>query len=432
MSNRVQRAADEFSTRFQRAADDYSSLAGQRDSALAVALEKSQDRIELLKRERDEVSMIQQQACSKLASQESEITKIAAMLERSEAEHRCLSDERQREAADRSAARQSETAELQRARRETREAQEQLTALQKEASQARCTAEEWKTRFERLLADQRQQIETLGDASSSASRDLAEQTRRAAAFGEALYTCLHERNALLHFVVDVLTALQSLFYDPTPFCSMGIQAANSRAGCNHNGAPSRPRSASVDRWHRHSGCYACASSPGGHRTASPSAFGNRHTHGRQEVLQGAQDLRELANALEEEIGGASSDYSALVNRVVGEAEKNARVLGLLRGPGMSIADCAASSDEAGSAATGSRSVLRTCLDWIAQEKRGREALGIPKDSLAPSVDWSEERSQYQAVTRSMHTKFEQLSKLKKVLHARHNGARRVGPVRGHC
>jgi hypothetical protein len=142
--------------------------------------------------------------------------------------------------------------------------------------------------------------------------------------------------------------------------------------------------------------------------------------------------------LEGEITCASQEYSMQVQRIVGEAEKGARILGLLRGSGEvgTPAVCGASDaiivgDESVSNVRASgRSVLRICLDWISEDRRRRDAQGTPQDSLAPCVDWNEERCHYQAITRSMETKFEQLSKLKRVLLARQAGVKRVGPVRG--
>merc|ERR1711881_345627 len=158
-----------------------------------MGLERSQDRIDSLQNERDE-------ALRQAASHEAEVVRLTVQLERSEAEHRSLAEERQRELG-----------ELSRIRREHRDALEPLAALRAEAHQSRATSEEWRQRFDKLVADQRQQIASLEDAGSRASRDLVEHETRASEFGDGLYTCIHERTALLHFVVDLLAALQSLF-----------------------------------------------------------------------------------------------------------------------------------------------------------------------------------------------------------------------------
>merc|ERR1712232_509518 len=138
---------------------------------------------------------------------------------------------------------------------------------------------------------------------------------------------------------------------------------------------------------------------------------------RWESAAGAADLHELVVALEDEIGLASQEYSMQVQRMVGEACRSARVLGQLVGdPG---ANAVATSEAVVLAVSPrERGVLRTCLDWIEEEHRTREKLGVPKDGLMPTIDWVEERAQYQATTRAMETKFNQLGKLKRALLAR--------------
>jgi len=403
LSSRVQRVAEEYSSRFQRAAEQYSNAALQRDSALTQALERSQDRIELLKRERDEASALRDQACSRVASQEAEMKRITALMERSEAEQRRLAQERQREVDEL----RHEAAELERSRREQKEAHDQFTLLQAEARQSRATSEEWRARFERLMKDQRLHIESLEESGKRTMRDLSDQTRHAVEFGEALYTCLHERAALLDFVVDLLTALQSLFYNPTPFTSLEAWVQQQAlAGRRSSGSRGRSTSAERQHSHRHSGCYAC-------RWNEKSA--------RLSELRGEADLQELVVALRSEIGAASKEYSMQVQRIASEAEKNAQILGISRNSGAAV-------DAGAPAGTKSsdHGVFRTCLEWISEDRRRREVQGAPADSLAPFVDWAEERSQYKAATHAMETKFEQLSKLKKVLHAQQQGAVRKG------
>merc|ERR1719199_658480 len=353
----------------------------ERDSALALALERSQDRIDALQHERDE-------ALRKAACSEAEVVRLTVHLERSEGEHRTICEEKQRELS-----------ELSRLRREHRDAMEQVAALRAEAHQSRATSEEWRQRFDKLVADQRQQIAALEDAGSRASRDLVEHETRATEFGEGLYTCIHERTSLLHFLVDLLAALQSLFYDPTPFVLVQPPSRPTRHGVS-GGARAR----SSDCFHRHNGCYAC--------TRPSSAGGARHTEGRQDWRDGMAELQELIASLENEIGETSEKYTAQVHRIVDEAEQCSRTL---RG---------ADADPSFGDRLNDRGVLRTCTAWSEQERRRLEQLGLPPDSLAPRVDWAEERAQHHAVTRTMEAKFAQLMKLKRVLQARQHAVKK--------
>lgn len=369
-------------------------LRASRDSALALALERSQDRIETLQRERDE-------AFVKAAEQEAEVVRLTVLMERSEAEHRTHAEERQREKED-----------LQRLRREHRDALEQLAAMRAEAHQSRTTSEDWRKRFEHLVEDQRQQIAALEDAGSRAARDLTEQNGRASEFGDGLYVCLYERNSMLHFLVDLLSALQSLFYDPTPFCSAMAHSqqstASRRSASAGLGAAARDRSSSCERLHRHSGCYAC-----NRRLRSGEL--DRWQVQTQEWRESMADIQELIHSLENEISDASQEYTHQVQRLVDEAEQSAQ---LVHGSEHKMLSAGERPND--------RQVLNTCLAWVDMERRRLEHQGLPPDSLAPRVDWAEERAQYHAVTRAMEAKFAQLAKLKRLLQARQHSMRKRG------
>merc|ERR1719456_124370 len=93
------------------------------------------------------------------------------------------------------------------------------------------------------MVDQRNQIEALEDSSNRASKNLAEQHGRASEFVDCLFSVLLERVGMQQFVIDLLSSIQSLFYDPTPFVTTPPDFAppkRSRAGNQM-----RPRSASV-------------------------------------------------------------------------------------------------------------------------------------------------------------------------------------------
>merc|ERR1719265_1110936 len=317
-------------------------------------------------------------------------------MERSEAEHRAHAEERQRERD-----------ELQRLRREHRDTLEQLAAIRAEAHQSRTTSEDWRKRFEHLVDDQRHQIAALEDAGGRATRDLTEQNKSATELGDGIYVCLYERNVLLHFLVDLLSALQSLFYDPTPFCSSAVstrQRPSSRVGAGvagHGVGGARARSCSCERLHRHRGCYAC-----NHRLQSV----DRRSWQAQE---GLADLQELIASLENEIGETSQEYSLQVQRLVDEAEQSAQAL---RGSEPSPLLAGERPND--------RQVMNTCMAWVDLEHQRLERQGLPPDSLAPRLDWEQERSQYHAVTRAMEAKFAQLAKLKRLLQARQQTRRR--------
>lgn len=347
-----------------------------RDSALALALERSQDHIEALQRERDE-------ALRRAADQESEVLRLTMLVERSEAGHCALLEERQRELS-----------ELQRLRREHREAREQTAALRAEVQQTKSAADETRQRLEKMLTEQREHMEALEESAGLAERELQDRSMQSADMEIALFSCLQERTSLLQFMVDLLSALQTLFYDPTPFTRLRLRSASPPPG-----AAGRRRSTSREPTHRHlhSGCYACASQCDLAPLPSAQAMKDIGT-----TISGGDDLRELCTALEAEIAQASQAFSAQVQRVLAEAEQSARAIG--------------------SAAPGQS--LRACGLWVEQEKRRKEKQGLPSDRAVPSVDWAEERAQYLATTRAMEAKFAQLTKLRRLLQAKYTAARR--------
>eukprot|EP00933_Yihiella_yeosuensis_P015971 TRINITY_DN13790_c0_g1_i2.p1 TRINITY_DN13790_c0_g1~~TRINITY_DN13790_c0_g1_i2.p1 ORF type:complete len:512 (+),score=92.89 TRINITY_DN13790_c0_g1_i2:160-1695(+) len=343
-----------------------------KDSALALALERSQDHIDSLQRERDD-------ALRRAADQEAEVLRLTMLVERSEAGHVAMLDERQRELSD-----------VQRLRQEHREALEQISRLRSEVHASKSSSEEMRHRLERILNEQRQQIDSLEEVNARHERELHERSTRTTDVETALYACLQERTALLQFMVDLLTALQTLFYDPTPFARLRLNSPP-RQDRHGAGSGSRARSHSREGHRARSGCVACTSGDEGNRVAN----------------HGSDDLRELITALESEIASASQQLSAQVQRVVAEAEQSARAAGAAQAQPQPA-----------------QQMLRACAAWVEQERRRREKQGLPADRPVPSVDWSEERSQYQAATRVMETKFAQLAKLKRLLTARHSAARK--------
>ncbi|CAK9064967.1 unnamed protein product [Durusdinium trenchii] len=305
------------------------------------------------------------------------------LVERSEAGHCALMEERQRELSD-----------VQRLRREHREAKEQLVALRAEVNQTRANADEKRQRFERIISEQREQIEALQEANGLAEKELQDRGSQSSDVETALFSCLQERTSLLQFLVDLLSALQTLFYDPTPFTRLRMRSPSpTPGGVNCAG---RRRAASRETFHRHSGCFACASSDW-----VPGAGPERSLKDLQ--VFGGEDLKELCSALEGEIAQASQALTAQVQRVMAEAEQSARAVSAAQQPGQQ---------------------MRACGAWVDQEKRRKEKQGLPADRAVPSVDWSEERAQYLSMTRAMETKFAQLIKLRRLLQAKFNAARK--------
>eukprot|EP00930_Biecheleria_cincta_P095678 TRINITY_DN8761_c1_g1_i1.p1 TRINITY_DN8761_c1_g1~~TRINITY_DN8761_c1_g1_i1.p1 ORF type:complete len:540 (+),score=112.54 TRINITY_DN8761_c1_g1_i1:31-1650(+) len=375
-----------------------------RDSALALALERSQDLIDALQRDRDE-------AVRRADEQEVEVNRLVIRVERAEAGHRAALEERQHELSD-----------VQRLRREHRDALDQLASLRAEVAQSRHESEDMRSRLERMVTDQRQQIDELEEAGNRAERELQERSTRSSDVETALYTCLQERTALLQFLVDLLTALQTLFYDPTPFARLRLPQQGSQsqspppAGAGAAGwiqssggaaQQGRQRSRCYSREHRHSGCYACGpTGPHPGHTGWTQRTGASPEPGLKEAASGAEDLRDLCASLEAEIAQASQSFSDQVQRVVLEAEQSARAV------------------NAAPQQPSLQQQFRACAAWVEQERRRREKQGLPPDRAVPAVDWSEERARYQTTTRSMETKFAQLAKLRRLLQARYVAARK--------
>jgi len=131
----------------------------------------------------------------KAAEQEAEILRLTMLVERSEAGHCALMEERQRELSD-----------VQRLRREHREAKEQLVTLRAEVNQTRANADEKRQRFERIISEQREQIEALQEANGLAEKELQDRGSQSSDVETALFSCLQERTSLLQFLVDALSA----------------------------------------------------------------------------------------------------------------------------------------------------------------------------------------------------------------------------------
>eukprot|EP00928_Gymnodinium_smaydae_P042804 TRINITY_DN28794_c0_g1_i1.p1 TRINITY_DN28794_c0_g1~~TRINITY_DN28794_c0_g1_i1.p1 ORF type:complete len:580 (+),score=113.85 TRINITY_DN28794_c0_g1_i1:73-1740(+) len=404
-TQRVARAADEYSSRFRAAADEYSSVAAQRDAALAYALEKAQERIELLRKERDEAVVQREQACARAANLEARINRLSVSEERAEAERKTFVEEQQRGLEDR----RRDAAELHRTQLELKESQEQRQALEVETERLRgdvqraaAVSGEWRERCERLLQEQRERRDVTSSFEAASVRDQARRLE----ISEALFSCLQERSGLLHFLVELLTSLQSLFYDPTPFTQLGIfqQASGLRFGGGRGGV----RCSSAEP------CGGRLGAGGGRRIASPGRLtatrGGVGVHCRQDARTGASDLRELMASLEAEIGQSSAELSRIVELVSGEAERCRRFVDVRVG--------LSNGGDHGHDNLGDQAVLRTCADWCSEERRLRELRGGPSDSHVARVDWNEAKHEVQSITRSMENKFNQLLKVRRALQAR--------------
>eukprot|EP00747_Dinoflagellata_sp_TGD_P164239 gnl/TRDRNA2_/TRDRNA2_183888_c0_seq1.p1 gnl/TRDRNA2_/TRDRNA2_183888_c0~~gnl/TRDRNA2_/TRDRNA2_183888_c0_seq1.p1 ORF type:complete len:603 (-),score=87.19 gnl/TRDRNA2_/TRDRNA2_183888_c0_seq1:64-1785(-) len=410
-------------------------------TSLAMALERSQDRGAALHRDLMGAHRQEAELRRQLSDQDGEIRRLKVLLERwegeagrlaglvehSEAQQRMLTEEKQTALND-----------LQKARREHRDALEQIAALTADLHQSRLASEDCRSSFERLVSDQRHQIEVLEDTSRIATCDLEKYNHRASEFGEALFTCLYERTALLQFLVDLLTALQSLFYDPTPFVKASTLSGNVSSLSipiqSQSITKARPRSASAERGcgPRQNGCSVCGSippvAPGGIALYQSGprppcrdiqARGAARNVNCMDWREGLQELRELIRSLEGEISEASNHFSTQAKRMIDEAEKSSQALGLQRCNDVSGSTLASLADR-----PTDWSAMRVSNAWVEQERERRIKQGVPTESLAPRVDWVEERAAYQATTKSMETKFAQLAKLKRVLGMREGVVRR--------
>jgi ElaB/YqjD/DUF883 family membrane-anchored ribosome-binding protein len=326
-----------------------------------------------LQRERDD-------ALHKLAQQEAECCRLTMLMERTEAENSALSEERQRH-----------TEEVATVRRELREAVDQVSQYKAEAHNARMEMEETRSRFDRMMIDQRNQIESLEDAGNRASREVAEHNGRVTEYVEGLFSVLLERVGMQQFTIDLLSSIQSLFYDPTPFVTTPPDFVPPKRSRSSNQI--RPRSASVDRFGRGLG------GGGGslYRSADTLELA-KNTQTRAEWREGIGDLRELINSLEREVSEASHEYSLMVQRIVSELERSVRVVGVF---GVRPTD---------------RDAVEVCNSWVESERKRRSRAG--EEDWNSRIDWVEERAQFHAATRVMEVKFAQLAKLKRVLVAR--------------
>jgi len=305
-----------------------------------------------------------------------------------------------------------------------------------EAQQLRARSDALRSRLETTLSEQRQQLERLGGLGDRVSRDFEEQSSRATGLSEALYSCLQERTTIIHFLVDTLMSLQSVLCDPallgpsgpsakgsprTPRRSAStttsrqggrtLQRCSSAVGARHRSgsASARERSpgSSCERGHRHSGCFVCGggrtSAPSGRRLGPPRA-------GAASVMtedsgEGPLALANHAATLTSELVAAARDgYGGLARKLAAEADRSARIAGVVRGV-----------DSTSDGQPNQEDVQNACHAWVEQVR-------VRRRSLEQCMDWAHERAKCQSLTVSLEAKLARLARVRQLQQQRSHEA----------
>eukprot|EP00929_Paragymnodinium_shiwhaense_P057037 TRINITY_DN28549_c0_g1_i1.p1 TRINITY_DN28549_c0_g1~~TRINITY_DN28549_c0_g1_i1.p1 ORF type:complete len:676 (-),score=171.65 TRINITY_DN28549_c0_g1_i1:109-2136(-) len=325
------------------------------------------------------------------------------------------------------------------AKRAKRDVEAKCANLEAELSQAQMQAQDQVARLEKLVTEQRLEITRLEESAKRFAEDCSDATQRSQDLGEALYVCLQERNSLMRFVVDLLEDVHTLLMQPrrSHNDSGGVathEVAAARAYDHFGDVRGRSlvshgyydassevggRAVSVGASRPRTGCYACAVKAQ-QRTSSPFRAGSRYTHtcqddARQQMTQMAgptADLQELAAELGRELAESSARSRDQLNRISLEVERSDRLTPAvhrgIHGPGPTC----------GGDTKAATLVLRTCSAWVLEDRRRREAKGLPAAGLAPVIDWSDERCEHRASTKAMQTQLERLAKVHGMLRPR--------------
>jgi len=335
---------------FDVLASSAEALDRKHDAALGRALRKAQERCVELTRERDE-------ARAQLAQAETEHCRLSLAAEHKEAEHHGWGQER--------AEILEENARL---KRELRTAQEEVGKLQRTSVGARQEGEEHRARLERTVDAQRRELEAaeeqLGRAKSR-GEDLGTRSRRQ---NETMFALMVDTVHMLFYLTDLLSALQALFYDPTPFVKLGS-------------GKMLTRSASAERVGASYSRPLLSLSGGGY-----AGGGGQYTQHRFEVREGTSEQKELISALEKEVADAALRYTAIIQATSDSAQQAMRIVGM----------CGSSPTE--------NEVSHLCDMWMDQDREHSQGL-----------EWGEQRARFKEITRTMESKFAQLVKLKRVL-----------------
>jgi len=372
-------------------------------------------RADRLESERDE-------AVRKVEDKEAEVRHLTRLVDRLQAERSAMEEDQQRE-------RDRSRIEAQRLGRERLEALQEAAAVRTETLQFRARSEALRGRLETTLSEQRQQLERLGGLGDLVSRDFEEQSSRVSSLSEALYSCLQERTTIIHFLVDVLMSLQSIVCDPaligpmtggsprTPGRSTSatstnrgsgraVQRSSSAVGATQRGgsASARERSpgSSCERGHRHSGCFVC----GGSRKSAPSGrrLGPPRAGAASTVIEDSGegsgldqiDVPKLATLSSELVAAARDGYGGLARKLAAEADRSARVAGVVRGVDPTLDGQPSQED-----------LQNACNAWM-------EQLRVRRRSLEPCIDWADERAKCQSLILSLETKLTRLARLRQI------------------
>merc|ERR1719247_3204879 len=111
--------------------------------------------------------------------------------------------------------------EVARLKRELRAAQEEIGKLQRTSVSVRQDAEEGRGRLERAVEAQRRELEAHEEMIGRARTRADEAEARARRQNEAMFALMVDTVHMLFYLTDLLSAMQALFYDPTPFVKLG-------------------------------------------------------------------------------------------------------------------------------------------------------------------------------------------------------------------
>lgn len=339
--------------------------------ALTKALRSCQERCSQLEAKRSEVA-------EELRICDDDKARFQLALSRAEQENKQLLQERQKK--------MEETIHL---RQELRIATEGLTDIEAQTKEKLSDHEAQRQRLERLVDEQRRHIETL-ESSNQRDKEEAHLSRDTIErLGRGMWAMLEEKTRSLEFMTNLVSSMQSLFYNPTPF----LEHARRTKKC-----------------------------------------GGSHTLKRLELREGVSELRELLEQIEDEIADSSQAYSKFIQRLLQREDEMKRIIAvkptsvlqqIQLADQLLIADAKAPSrdvdEDAYTFHPTSRKKGRT-----QDEQENAKAL-VPRRGKQSSlyVDWATEMEQFKAITTVMETKFSQLTKLKKVIQVKQPAARRA-------
>eukprot|EP00397_Hematodinium_sp_SG-2012_P032522 GEMP01034632.1.p1 GENE.GEMP01034632.1~~GEMP01034632.1.p1 ORF type:complete len:490 (+),score=117.78 GEMP01034632.1:78-1472(+) len=298
-------------------------------------------------------------------------------------------------------------------RQDLRTATDQLADLDAQMRERMKDFEAQRHRLERLVEEQRRHIESLEQTRHGELEEVMRSRETIERLGKGTWALLEEKAKCAEFLTNLVSSMQSLFYNPTPFVTQARMAARRCGGV--------------------------------------------HTLKRLEVREGVSELRELLEQLEEEIADSSQAYSKFIQRLLQREDEMKRIVAIkptnvleqiqvvdsllmadqkrLRRdvssygftPGARASSLKASrgsrgsevDTERGSGFLGTKALRGSRGSELDTEHgSGFSGTKAPRAKAMTSVDWAAEMLQFQQITSTMETKFIQLTKLKNVIQSK--------------